>query len=84
MATNDTHQELLPSNNTIQLTVDGTQSGSITVPNAEYSSEDALATAIQTAINADTNLVAQGKTVTVTHQMEVIQLHHHQLVLLHQ
>ena len=67
LATNDTTPGVTSSNNTIQLTVDGTASGSITVPSAEYSSEDALATAIQTAINADTNLLAQGKTVKVTH-----------------
>ncbi len=67
LATNDNTPGVTSSNNTIQLTVDGTSSGSIAVPNAEYSSEDALATAIQTAINADTNLLAQGKAVVVTH-----------------
>ena len=67
LATNDTTPGVTSSNNTIQLTVDGIASGSITVPSAEYSSEDALATAIQTAINADTNLLAQGKAVKVTH-----------------
>ena len=67
LATNDNTPGVTSSNNTIQLTVDGIASGSISVPNAEYSSEDALATAIQTAINTDTNLVARGKTVLVTH-----------------
>ena len=36
------------------------------MPPAEYSSEDSV-TAIQTAINADTNLIAQGKAIKVTH-----------------
>ena len=41
--------------------------GTITVPAAEYSSEAALATAIQTAINADSTLTTSGKSVVVTH-----------------
>ena len=48
-------------NNTIQVTVDGIQS-SITVPAAHYTS-GCLATAIQTAINADSNLTTAGKSV---------------------
>ena len=35
--------EVTASNNTIQITVDGTQSGSVTVPAAHYTSESALA-----------------------------------------
>ena len=49
------------------LTLDGTASGTITVPSGEYSSEAAFATAIQTAINADSNLSSSSKSVVVTH-----------------
>ena len=63
----DTSPQVTASNNTIQVTVDGTQSGSVSVPAAHYTSEAALATAIQTAINADTTLTAAGKSVVVTH-----------------
>jgi flagellar hook protein FlgE len=38
----------------------------VTIPNATYASNAALATAVQTAINADATLVAAGKSVTVT------------------
>ena len=47
--------------------MDGTTSGTVTIPSAEYSSESALATAIQTAVNADSTLSSAGKTVVVTH-----------------
>ena len=67
LASNDTSPEVTASNNTIQITVDGTQSGSVTIPAAHYSSEAALATAIQTAINSDSALKSSGKTVIVTH-----------------
>ena len=67
LVTNDTSPEVTASNNTIQLTVDGTQSGSISIPAAHYTSESALATAIQTAINADSALTTAGKSVVVTH-----------------
>ncbi len=67
LGSNDTTPGVTASNNTIQLTVDGVTSGTITIPAAEYSSESALATAIQTAINADSTLSTAGKTVVVTH-----------------
>ena len=67
LISNDTTPEVTSSNNTIQVTVDGTQSGSVSVPSAHYTSEAALATAIQTAINADSTLTAAGKTVVVSH-----------------
>ena len=67
LVSNDTSPEVTASNNTIQVTVDGTQSGSVSVPAAHYTSEAALATAIQTAINADSTLSAAGKSVVVTH-----------------
>ena len=67
LVTNDTSPEVTASNNTIQLTVDGTQSGSVSIPAAHYTSESALATAIQTAINADSALTTAGKSVVVTH-----------------
>ena len=67
LVSNDTSPEVTASNNTIQVTVDGTQSGSVTIPAAHYTSEAALATAIQTAINADSTLSGAGKSVIVTH-----------------
>jgi len=67
LASSDTTPGITSSNNTIQVIVDGTTSGTITVPSAEYSSEAALATAIQTAVNNDSTLLSGGKTVVVTH-----------------
>jgi flagellar hook-associated protein 2 len=67
LVSSDTTPGVTSSNNTIQLTVDGTTSGTITIPSAEYSSEAALATAIQTAVNADSTLSSAGKSVVVTH-----------------
>jgi len=67
LASNDTSPNVSSSNNTIQLTVDGTTSGTITVPAAHYSSEAAMATAMQTTINNDSTLSAAGKSVVVTH-----------------
>ena len=67
LVSSDTSPEVTASNNTIQVTVDGTQSGSVSVPAAHYTSEAALATAIQTALNADSTLTAAGKSVVVTH-----------------
>ena len=67
LVSNDTSPEVTASNNTIQITVDGTQSGSVSVPAAHYTSEAALATAIQTALNSDSIMTATGKSVVVTH-----------------
>ena len=67
LVSSDTSPQVTSSNNTIQLTVDGTQSGSVSIPAAHYTSEGALATAIQTAINADSTLTSAGKSVLVTH-----------------
>ncbi|MDC1134572.1 flagellar filament capping protein FliD, partial [Alphaproteobacteria bacterium] len=67
LVSSDTTPGVTSSNNTINLTVDGTASGTITIPSAEYSSEAALATAIQTAVNADSTLISAGKSVVVTH-----------------
>ena len=67
LASNDATPGVTSSNNTIQVIVDGTTSGTITVSSAEYSSEAALATAIQTAVNNDSTLSSAGKTVVVTH-----------------
>ena len=67
LVSSDTSPQVTSSNNTIQVTVDGTQSGSVSISSAHYTSEAALATAIQTAINADSTLTAAGKTVVVTH-----------------
>ena len=62
----DTTPQVTSSDNTIQLTVDGTTSGTITVPSSHYSSQGALATAVRTAINSDSNLTAAGKSVSVS------------------
>ena len=67
LVSSDTTPGVTSSNNTIQVTVDGTTSGTVTVPSAEYSSEAALATAIQTVINNDSTLSSAGKKVAVTH-----------------
>ena len=67
LVSDDTSPEVTSSNNTIQVTVDGTQSGSVSIPAAHYTSEAALATAIQTALNADSTLIAAGKSVVVSH-----------------
>ena len=67
LVSSDTTPGVTSSNNTIQLIVDGVTSGTITVPSAEYSSEAALATAIQTAVNNDSTLLAASKSVVVTH-----------------
>ena len=67
LSSNDTSPEVTSSNNTIQITVDDVTSGTVTVPAAHYSSEAALATAIQTAINSDSIMTATGKTITVSH-----------------
>ena len=67
LTSNDTSPQVTASDNTIKIVVDGTTSGTVTVPAAHYTSEAALATAIQTAINADSTLAAVGKSVVVTH-----------------
>ena len=67
LVSDDTSPEVTSSNNTIQVTVDGTQSGSVSIPASHYTSEAALATAIQTALNADSTLIAAGKSVVVSH-----------------
>ncbi|MDB2696847.1 flagellar filament capping protein FliD [Alphaproteobacteria bacterium] len=67
LVSSDTTPGVTSSNNTIKLIIDGTTSGTVTIPSAEYSSESALATAIQTAVNADSALTSAGKSVVVTH-----------------
>ena len=67
LVSSDTSPQVTASNNTIQLTVDSYNTGTISIPAAHYTSEAALATAIQTAINADSTLIAAGKSVIVTH-----------------
>ena len=54
------------ANDQLTVTVDGTPSGTVTIPNAVYATAAALASAVQTAVNADAALVAAGKSVTVT------------------
>lgn len=54
-------------NNTLtSVTVDGVASAAVVIPSATYGSAAALASAVQTAVNADPTLVAAGKSVTVT------------------
>jgi flagellar hook-associated protein 1 FlgK len=60
------------TNDTLTVSVDGVASGAITLtgaasPGQAYTSGDALATEIQTQINADATLVAAGKSVVVTY-----------------
>ena len=76
------HPLVTSSNNTIQVTVDGTNH--LSIPTAHYTSEAALATAIQTAITRQC-LTTAGKSVVVTHTngsysiTSGLLVHHHQL-----
>ena len=54
------------SNDTFKLTIDGVESGSIALTQQAYASLSALATEIQTRINADATLREGGKAATVT------------------
>ena len=53
------------SGNTFQISVDGTDSAAITLPAATYTSNGDIAQALQTAINADSNLSGASKSVEV-------------------
>lgn len=55
------------SNDTLTVSVDGTASGTITLTAATYSTGAALASHVQSKINADATLTAAGKSVTVTY-----------------
>lgn len=57
---------ITPANDQLTVTVDGIASGTVTIPNAVYTTAAALASAVQTAVNADPTLVTAGKTVTVS------------------
>ena len=54
------------TSNELSVSVDGTASGTITLSSGEYANLSALATELQTKINADTTLRAAGKAVTVS------------------
>lgn len=54
------------ANDTLTLTVDGTASGTIALTNQAYASLAALATELQTQINADSTLRLAGKAVSVS------------------
>ena len=54
------------STDSFVVTVDGTASGTVTLTNQAYASLSAIATEIQTKINADATLRAAGKGVTVS------------------
>ena len=64
----DSTPEVTSSNNTIKVTVDGVSTGVLTIPASHYSSQGALATAIQTAINSDSNLTSVGNSVIVSYE----------------
>ena len=64
----DATPEVTSSNNTIQLTVDGVSTSTVTIPASHYSSQGALATAIQSAISNDSNLTSVGNSVIVTYE----------------
>ncbi len=51
-------------------TVDGTTTGTITIPTATYADESAMAAAIQTAINAETDLIDAAISVTVAYDSD--------------
>ncbi len=55
---------------TFEVTVNGTASSTITIPTAEYASQSDLASAIQTAINADTALSDAGNSVLVSYDSD--------------
>jgi flagellar hook-associated protein 1 len=67
-ATEITSQSTLTvsSGNTFQIEVDGTDSGTVTLPAAEYISNTAVAAALQSAINSDSTLSTASKSVTVS------------------
>ncbi|TAJ31104.1 MAG: hypothetical protein EPO64_02650 [Nitrospirae bacterium] len=58
------------SNDTLIVNVDGSTSGTITLTAGTYSTGSALATQVQTKINADATLTASGKSVTVTYDTD--------------
>lgn len=58
------------SNDTLIVNVDGSTSGTITLTAGTYSTGSALATQVQTKINADATLTAAGKSVTVTYDAD--------------
>jgi len=53
------------TNNTLKLTIDGTESGTITLTSGPYASGDILAIELKAQINADTALLAAGRAVDV-------------------
>ena len=56
---------VVSSGNTFKISVDGTSSGTITLPATTYSSNSAVASALQTAINSDSTLSSASKSVSV-------------------
>jgi len=57
------------NSNNMTLIVDGFSTGSITLTNGDYADEAALASEIQTQINAASTLVANGVSVTVSYDV---------------
>ena len=58
----------LSGTNTITLKVDDVASGTITVPNATYSTNTSFAAELEEAINNDSTLLAAGKSVSVLYE----------------
>ena len=56
---------VVSSGNTFTVSVDGTSSGTITLAATTYSSNSAVASALESAINADSTLSASSKSVSV-------------------
>lgn len=61
----DTPVVIDSTNHTIKMTVDGSSTLDVTIPDGSYSSGSDLAAAIQTAVNADPTLTAFSKSVNV-------------------
>ena len=59
--------DLITNDNTFKLAVDGTLTGTISLTQQVYGSEAELAAEMQRQINADSNLIDKGISVTVTH-----------------
>ena len=55
---------------TFEIAVNGTDSSTITLPTATYADENALAAAIQSAVNADSELAANNAKITVSYDSD--------------
>lgn len=55
---------------TLKLRVNGNESETITIPTDTYASQEELAAAVQSAVNADTTLIENGSSVIVTYDSD--------------